>query len=589
MNDSFWSKYRFLNLLLSLFIALFLVSLAGCKSDTEEEEAAPAATEENSDGFTPSAEAVTLTSSIIDLPDSISQTSDSTTTGVTLSSMSSIVASSVELAAGDGGGDGGMAGIYGGIPAYVGMTEMFVGMLKDVLSHIIGQPFLEQATRDTIIAITDAEADGPTGFMIEEPVGVTGEAYEKKISLYFSEAVDGVWPSPGLIIRYSLEGEGAKGRLLLQMQETETIQTANTYDFSITRGIDITFDGTTATKNLQMRLVQDLSNLFYTTTSNYIADPAILTASDIGQPAKVFVDATHDGLEFSISGTSYHPGWKIESELKGDDPFWGEAERTMYMFKAKAIESPVNGAQVYLALPLETATSNVGVWTDDAIGTIFSNMMLNNLNTYIDTLANSAVATDNRQADWTMVWITQGSILAQTLAEHGPTFTQAEYDAATTYWSDSDFSNLFASLTVDEFNTWFQALDEILDTDNDIKQSQMYLVMMLPTVATSGHGYSVSQTELNDFVTAADTGDDNTENFKAQYKSISSMTNPAFFSEADGFLGTLNGTDFYNYLDGALTEGDTPSIVTNYLNVLDLSSIDPYVPADVVSATITVE
>ncbi len=68
------------------------------------------------------------------------------------------------------------------------------------------------------------------------------------------------------------------------------------------------------------------------------------------------------------------------------------------------------------------------------------------------------------------------------------------------------------------------------------------------------------------------------------------MINPAYYSEADGFLGTHDETGdvFYNYANNTMTAGTKPTLFTE-LNALDLSTIEPYVPATVVAATITVE
>ena len=106
----------------------------------------------------------------------------------------------------------------------------------------------------------------------------------------------------------------------------------------------------------------------------------------------------------------------------------------------------------------------------------------------------------------------------------------------------------------------------------------------------AAHG-AITQSDLETFL-AQDDLDDNAIQYREMYKAVRFMINPAFYDSTAGFLGTYDGTTFYKYTQTGVVESSDPDTdVTNFtiLNALDLSGISGYVPADVVSATITVE
>jgi hypothetical protein len=103
--------------------------------------------------------------------------------------------------------------------------------------------------------------------------------------------------------------------------------------------------------------------------------------------------------------------------------------------------------------------------------------------------------------------------------------------------------------------------------------------------------------EMNAFADGAD-AEGGIASFQTMARSINAMVNPAFYTDEDGFIGTLDDSvvdsEVYYQWDGtaqalAATEETTFTDVIDGLNSLDLSAVVPYVPADVVSATITVE
>ena len=87
------------------------------------------------------------------------------------------------------------------------------------------------------------------------------------------------------------------------------------------------------------------------------------------------------------------------------------------------------------------------------------------------------------------------------------------------------------------------------------------------------------------------------DHFQNGYKSIKSIINPAFFNEAQGFLGTLDETNdiFYMYTyqspNWLLVENSDQSSISGLKSnaLLDLTGITMYVPTAVVNATIVVQ
>lgn len=533
------------NLWKALLAVLILALAVNCGKKDDDEEVTGTSTTTSSTStseiFTSTA-SNSLSISIISLPNSISQ--DMSSSGLRLSN----------------GGGGGMAGIYSGVRQYVGMCDMFGSMVKELMMGIVGEGLTDVPLGEEFTIPDRTGSDDPYRIKVEKP---TGETYEWKISLYFTES----GANPEMIMRFTLVDEAAKGRLLWSMTEDITADGENASTFSdaeisginVTRYVDLTFDGTSSTKTLEVKLVQDISEITSYAESNWSnLSSAVQSALDIGQPAKVFVYASYADSVFTIKGTSYHSGWATESSLTGDDTMWGDDDRSMYMFKAKATEGTGAGAKMYLALPLATTSDVTNVWTEDNLGSIFTTKMLNDFNAMIakkvdnvddsDTDgsggSNANIAEEKAIGAMLMAWILNNTALNSLLAVYYSTGSTAAYN---------------------DMHSW------------------------LTTNRGSANAYVLTQAELEAFVNNANP-DSRSASFQAAYKSISYMINPAFFDESDGFLGTYDETNdkFYNYSNNTMSEGSKPSTFTT-LNALDLSSIESYVPTDVVSATITIE
>ena len=200
------------------------------------------------------------------------------------------------------------------------------------------------------------------------------------------------------------------------------------------------------------------------------------------------------------------------------------------MFKAKAEEGSTKGAKLFLSLPLETTTDTAGVWTDDSVGEVFTQVMLDQFNGYI------------------MKYL----------------------DAVDDPANGNDFTGDLANE-----QAIGQAILNWLIVPNVTASS---------VVATNG----LTKDQFLGFIYGST--DASADNIKNGYLSVAYMVNPAFFSESDGFLGTLDETKdkFYKYTNNALAESADRSSISA-LTSLDLSGIVSYSPAEVKAATITVE
>ncbi|MBF0349756.1 MAG: hypothetical protein HQM11_01935 [SAR324 cluster bacterium] len=553
--------------------------MPGCQPE-EEEKTTTTSTQQKQvqETFTQNT-SIVLTNSIIDLPDSLTASSSSSRV---------IFAERRE--------DGGIAGIYSGITHYVSMAEQIKDFVKEIMTGIVAHDVLQNVAPGELVDVPkdSSDPDAPTQIMVEQ---LTGETYEWKVSLYFND----VTTQPGMIARFTIIGESAKGRILwTNTEESEELVSAGITGVSITRSIDVTFDATAATKTMEVKLVQDLTQLRTYAETNWASlSSTQKSAMDLGQPDKVFVMVTYDGTEFVINGTSWHPGWAIEASLNNENSFWGEG-RSMYVFKAKAIEATTEGAKLYLALPVETTTDVSNIFTTDSVSAVFGNLMLSQVNTQIakrldevdDADIKGTAAAEKQEGFYMYYWMLGSGLPVDALAVHGNTFTQAEVTAAAAFWSGSTgISALYSTDynrdgTVDyhDFNTVFGTLGTILKT------TYYYMTMAPVAVRKFNAGTQLTLADLESFIKADASDDNSKQSFQSAYNSIKYMINPAYYRDGTGFLGTYDETNsiFYKYVNNTLSASSDESSISD-LKSLDLSSIIPYVPADVVRAAIKIE
>lgn len=489
-----------------------------------------------------------LSSAVMDLPDSLSDSSTASTSATRA----------------DETGDS-MTGIYGGIRQYVGLADNLTDFVKQLMVNVIESDVLN-APLDQEIVVADSTDDyGPYKVMVEKP---TGTEYEWKLSTYFSANST----SPEMIIRFTIAGNTAKGRILWVRPEADE----NFSTLTITRKIDVTFDNTTTPHSLEIKMIQDLTEIYSYATTNW----STLTDTqknnlDIGQPAKVFVKALFDTTseEFTIYGTSYHPGWQTQSTL-GSDPMPWSSNRNMYVFKTKAKDfNGSDGAKLYLALPVYNETDITDIWTNDSISAIFTDSMVSSLNSMLAADTNSKSI---------MPWFVRPSVTMPEMTTDS--ITEAIYNSAASYYADTQLSQLFSA----NYTTFIAFYDAFTGNEN-ITKEEVFEYTIVGAYIEDNSITTVTSEMLEAFIDSTDTPT-NADSLKTQYSAIKYMINPALFDSVQGFLGTYDESNdiYYEYSAGQVAAATPSATVTNLIN-LDLSGITPYIPNDVYTATITVE
>ncbi|MDH5561068.1 MAG: hypothetical protein OEY59_09485 [Deltaproteobacteria bacterium] len=487
-------------------------------------------------------------------------------------------------------GGGGMEGIYTGITHYVSMVEMMTVMLKEIMSGIVQNSSILGFPLGQEIDLSQyaTSPDDPQKLIVNKP---TASGYDWKISLFDDLAAT----APQMVIYFTLGTDGAKGKLVMQITEPDEQLTAigiTGINKNVT--VEAIFDATTTLKTLDVKFIQDMTEITAYAQTNWATLTQVQKdAFDLGQPERVFLNASYDGTEYTIYGTSYHPGWAVEATLNNQPMFWGN-DRSIYMFKAKSLEGTVNGSKLSLALPVETATDVTNSWTNDSIGSIFTQIQLDNINGFIDRYFDAVddadvsgdVSEENTSGVWTLTWILGDNPLIDPLTTHGSTFTQAEYDAAKAFWinhPDTNLTSVFSIVNVADYNAFFASL-------SGANQQSWYTITMAPVIkANYLAGSGITKTQLESFISQA-SSDPNVINFQNQYKAIQYMINPAFYKETLGFIGTYDeaSSTFYEYGAGTFNENiDTTSI--DDLLILDLNTITSYTPVEVINATILVQ
>jgi hypothetical protein len=444
-----------------------------------------------------------LTGALISLPESlvVSGVSAKPSTGEPAHSVERRVASL-----------GDPTGLYDGIRDYIGMADEMKKEVASVMEEVV--PLFASATvgEEFLLENNQDAPSKPKRALIEE-----GIDYDWKVGLYYT--ADSA--APELIIRFSLGCDGAKGRLLWSKSEPNGLLEKIGYTAEVPVSIDVTFDGLSTAKTAEIKFIQDLSGFGAAIEAD--PDSYYPSFSHFDIPEKVFLNTVFDNEEFTVYGTSYHPGWVKDSSINGNDILWGDPLRTMYMFKSKASVAD-GGAKMSIALPKETAMDTLTVWTDDSLSAVYGQLVVDKLNTMVNGFADGSIA-GNFLADALMIWITD-----DLFATHADTITETDMIS----FISRDTASADASLQF------------VLGSSQEEALSVLYMI------------------------------------------------NPAFYDDTLGFLGTydktksayyaFNGTDLVESANTVLA-GRIDTLNAN----LDLSGIPSYIPAEVVSASITVE
>ncbi len=566
-----------MKLFLKGLVLLFLVVAlsVGCKKKEETVTTTDTASTFNDQGSTK------INNSVVSLPKSLQATT------AAAARVGKLLASDPQYAQSSG-----MEGIYSGITNYVSLAEAMKDLVKLLVSNIVKSPLLASANVGQEILIPDDPADpnAPKKVKVEKPA--TG--YDWKVNLYDSAAA----VTPYLVIQFSLTTDSAKGIMRWKFSEEDSrLTAAGITGVSVGRSVEVVFDGTATSKGLEVKVVQDLAALRTYAEANWSTlTAAQKTAIDLGQPDKVFLNASFDGTYFTIYGTSYHPGWSLQDKLNGNSNFWGTG-RTMYSFKAMSKEGTTSIAKLYLALPTEDLTDTTNMWTNDSVGKLFGQAMTNQFNKYInpffDATANNAssagtIEVEKQNGAFMLKYMFGTEMLpgVTALTKFTGSFTQAQYDAAKTFWTGNTGMSSFFGTDLATFQSGFTAATS---TSSPSKESYYFAIMSPVTVASVTTAGGITEAQLRDFINNSNT-DTNAASLKATYASVTSLVNPAFYNQTSGFLGTLDtSTDtFYKWSGTSLAASTDQSSITD-MKAFDLSKINPYVPADVKAAILLVE
>ncbi|MCV6607378.1 MAG: hypothetical protein OIF32_04130 [Campylobacterales bacterium] len=353
-------------LILSVATAVTIVSISGCGSDSDSEKKNDTS---NETSFNTSAKNA-VRNSIMDLPSSITENH-------TTASASSRSANP----------DRGYANYYTAIKAYVDIAEVMKDAVRDILTGVITNlGNIPESSYNSITKISDdtSEANEITHIKLEKNPTGANEDYQWKVTFF----MDGDTTSPSIIVRFTIVGDEAKGRLLSSFTSQNNVSKTDT-----TANMDVLFDGTTSPKTLSIKLTQDLSSVFSYGKANWSTLTDVQKSElDLGQPAKMAITARYNDStkEFDIYGTSYHPGWDLQATLKSEENFWGDDNRTIYSFKVKSRDDDtLKGSKVVLALPTaDTGTIDSNYWNENSVGALFVKAITKDINEFLVGLSN---------------------------------------------------------------------------------------------------------------------------------------------------------------------------------------------------------
>ncbi len=476
--------------------------------------------------------------------------------------------------------------------------------------------------RDTLVAIEDEEL---THIKISD---LSGE-YEHKLYLYFDGGIN-----PRYIISYSVSDSGyGKGVILYRVSGT-----FEGTDVASVTTAEIIFDSVSTPQALDIRYHRDLTGL--RTYAEGLTDPtdSEVRELDLAQPERISLSVRFDGTEYLVSGYSYHPGIEELQTLGLEDYFELLKEsRHTYLFRTVipvTEEGTETGAKLSLAFPVDDASDLTGVWTDDALGTLYTDYMVafansqiseetnplkkfyntmyitlnvpdpddysalpesyftdyfepwvddmnagltaegvtdaSSMQTYFDGLASEEDANGVRREDFGVLYH---------LANAGEVAWDAEvgWDTA---WTQDAYDNAVSTL-----GNWegldYAAMNQLYQNASTNDSKKFYLSLLMIAYISEEHGFTVTQEELEAFLYDPDLDDPDVLEFRNLYESVKYIVNPAFYKPQDGFVGTLNTeTDqFYLLRAGALVPSEDRTVIEGLIE-LDLSAVTVLLPAE---------
>lgn len=492
---------------------------------------------------------------------------------------------------------------YEAITETINYSDLVKKNVISFLDYIFETKDLSNAELNTFIETGEGEI---WAYLLEDISKIEGEKFKWKLSIFFrfSHTAD-------VICRFSFVNGKMKGQILengyvtldvTRDDETITLTTYLTYD--------IRFDGTSFPQTLDIDYVKDLSEIFHfvelywdeLTEEQYDA----IKLSQIGKSS---VKIVFDGLEYGITGTSYSPYANFEANINLELPLYGE-NRSTYSFRAKSITGEVDGAKMEVALPEDTLEDVSNIWEENSVSNLFQKNILDFMNSYLNQLIDEVDDSDIsnstylgsvllESADFTGSTLSEkqqgikslysflgNKIDIPTLSDHGLTISTLEFDNAVTFWGTSSFTD-FNINSVDDLNDFLASNDTSITNEN---KEEVYYFVMAPLIITTYQAtpVNISMDDIESFLESKN--DYFSNGFLILIESKKHIYNPAFFEKENGFLGTYDGTNFYQY--ELLTDTlNINSIPANFetLNGLDLSTLSAIPPQNVFDLSIKVK
>ena len=264
--------------------------------------------------------------------------------------------------------------VYKGIRLYIKFSNEVAKNIKKVLENIASNSVLDAIERGVKHPADRGEKF--THFQIDDDV----DGYETKYTFFIDEKISS-------IIYLTFSDAGVKGRVLLDfedeafMKATKEFIDADTLEKEIQ--VEVLFDSTTGTKNLQIKTFIEQEPLKLYATKHYTSlSSTQKKILDLEQAKTSILEATFDGEVYSISGLSYHPLRILKYRLdQEENPFKSDL-RTMYAYRAKAtIDSTSKADEAKLALAVPNQDAKRVDYDKDAIGTVFTAVMNEKINT----------------------------------------------------------------------------------------------------------------------------------------------------------------------------------------------------------------
>lgn len=499
--------------------------------------------------------------------------------------------------------------VYGLISLYLDFADNIRELLETMIGAILIQN-LNLFQENTLFVLPDDDG-GTLGFAL-----VSDTDFSHKIYLYQDPvldassqivaageniALDQCSTQANLIIQFNENGNGLTGESWFLFTDTD----AQNLDTEISIHTIFSNNGIDGNLAIEIYLNPQYVEADFSSFSQSIQDDYHF------KPTRVFLDMDKNGNTIMLSGCSYHPDWDLVSQWILPEPDL----RNIYIFTA--IAETGTGAKVNLALPLNTLNDTAvdwdsSMWQQDNLGARWEEMVRLEINQILTDLSDADPGTGTEyDGTWddanfqrymaaTMVCLIRGSNIESpsVFLSNQTNFSQAQYDDSKTFWDSTNYTDA---------QQWFSGMDAyaislststaaVLNSNiyrDSLTEEQwdwVYLLVRSDDLLdeAAAYSYTIPQQNASDIVNYAVNADPEDPWASGLYPVVEPvlyMINPAFFTDADGFIGTWNTDteiDLFYGLDNLVI---SPPSAFNSLKELDLDQITPYVPEDVIQSS----